>query len=93
MQDELDILQAQQAELLRRYAKLRDENALLRQANEHQRAELLRTHEEFVSLQRDYKHLQTAHALCADSPEAAQAKRRLTQLINLVDEAIKNVAE
>ncbi len=91
--NELQILQEQQAELIRRYAQAKEEVAFLRQANEMQRQELMRTHEELVALQREYKHLQTAHALCAHSPEAVMAKRRLTYLIGLVDKALTNVAE
>ncbi len=91
--NELQILQEQQVELIRRYAKAKEDIAFLRQANEMQRQELMRTHEELVALQREHKNLQTAHALCAHSPEAVMAKRRLTYLIGLVDKAIQNVAE
>ncbi len=85
---ELNILQEQQAELMRRYQKLCEENTILRQANEHQRNELLRTHEELSLLQKQYKQLQAANALIGGDEQREQAKRKLTQMIALVDKAL-----
>ncbi len=85
---ELRILQEQQAELMRRYTQLREENAFLRQANEHQREELLRTHEELVTLQKQYKQLSAANAILGSEEQREQAKRKLTQMIGLVDKAL-----
>ncbi len=85
---ELHILQEQQAELMRRYTALREENKILREANEHQRAELLRTHEELVILQKQCKQLGAANALLGGEEQREQAKRKLTQMIALVDKAL-----
>ncbi len=88
---ELHILQAQQAELMRRYEKLRKENDILREANEHQREELLRTHEELIALQRKYQQLQTVNTILGGEGEREQAKRKLTKMIGLVDKALKKL--
>ncbi len=85
---ELHILQEQQAELMRRYKQLREENTILRQANEYQREELLRTHEELTTLQKQYKQLSAVNALLGGEEQREQAKRKLTQMIALVDKAL-----
>ncbi len=93
MAEELHILEEQQAELIRRYKALRADYARLLQANEMQRQELIRSHEEITRLQQDYKQLQLAHALASDSPKRAVAKRKLTEMIHLIDKALQNVAD
>ncbi len=93
MQDKLSILAEQQAELIRRYKALQAENARLLQANDNQRNELIRAHQELADLQQKYKQLQLAHALTENSPQRAQAKRKITQLIGWLDEAIEAAKE
>lgn len=70
---------------------LKDKIAVLEDANERQRQEMIRTHAELAELQTEYKRLRAAHALLADSPEREQVKRQLTQMIHLVDKAIENL--
>ncbi len=86
-------LQRQIDELLRRYTALKNENKILKEANELQKNELQQVREELAVLKREHKQLQLAHALTEESPQRAQAKRRVTHLIHLVEQAIKNVAE
>ncbi|MBQ8100647.1 MAG: hypothetical protein IJ169_05105 [Paludibacteraceae bacterium] len=77
--------------LLSERETLRQELALLRDANDRQRQELIRTHEELASLQRQYKQLQTAHALAGNEEGREQAKRQLSRLIRMVDTAIEQM--
>jgi hypothetical protein len=75
--------------LLSRYADLQRENRELREANENQRQEMMRTHSELVELQQRYRHLSQAAAMVGSPEERELAKRRLTALIDKVDKAIE----
>lgn len=79
--------------LLEQYAALEKETAVLRQANEAQRNELLRTHAEYETLKQKYRTLQTAHALSTPDADKSQARRQLTRVIDLVDKALAELAE
>ncbi len=91
--DVFHTLQAHIDELMRRYTAVKNENKILKEANELQKNELQQVREELAILKREHKNLQLAHALTEDSPQRAQAKRKVTHLIHLVEQAIKNVAE
>ncbi len=88
--NELNILQQQQAELIRRYRALKEENNRLLKANEAQFSELKQAREELILLQQDYKKIQTANALLGGEEAREQAKRKLTYLIGLIDKALAN---
>lgn len=77
--------------LLKQYAYLEQENARLRQANENQRNEILRTHSELEVRNRQYKTLQTAYAITVSSEDKKQAKQKLTHLIRLVETALEEL--
>lgn len=77
--------------LLKQYAHLEQENACLKQANENQRNEILRTHSEYEELKRQYKTLQTAYAITVSSEDKEQAKQKLTRLIHLVEKALEEL--
>ena len=70
---------------------LQSEVAVLRDANNRQRQEMMNTHAELVNLQQEYNRLRMAHAMVADVPERELVKRQLTRMIHLVDKAIENL--
>ena len=77
--------------LLQQYHALQQQLLALQEENELQRNEILRTHAELVKLKEDYKHLETAHALLAettDNEHRKRAKQRLTNLIAQVDRVL-----
>jgi len=79
--------------LVGKYREAQQRIAVLEDANDHQRDELIRTHAELADLQLKYKQLQTAHALVADSPERLQAKRQISGIIHKVDQALELLKE
>ncbi|MGM9837617.1 MAG: hypothetical protein ACI30A_03915 [Paludibacteraceae bacterium] len=85
----LDTFELSLQELLRRYAALAEENRLLREANDNQRGEILRTHSELLALQTECARLKTANALAGDPETRKKAYERLTQIIKRVDTAIE----
>ena len=93
MQQQFLDFQANVEQLLQQCSELLEQNASLRRTNEEQRNEIMRSHEELEVLKRKYKHLQTAHALSAQTEDKEQAKRRLTILIQMVDKAIDQLSE
>ncbi len=77
--------------LLQQYHALQQQLLALQEENELQRNEILRTHAELVKLKEDYKHLEIAHALLAettDNEHRERAKQRLTNLIAQVDRVL-----
>lgn len=88
--DALESLEKTIETLLTRYASLQQENLLLREENERQRREMMRTHSELVTLQAEYKHLRLAQGLGGESPEQREtARRHLAAIITQVDRAIE----
>lgn len=75
--------------LLMRYDALREENERLREANQSQRAEILRSHAELAELETQYSRLRLASAMTGTSEERDTARRRLTQLIAQIDHVIE----
>lgn len=92
-QDTIQSLEKSVGRLIYEYQQLRQELAILQEANEHQRDELLRTHAELQQLRDENRRLQTAHALVADSPERDKARRQLTSIINKVDKTLELLKE
>ena len=86
----LRTLEANVNTLLVRCETLQKEVTQLKSDNDRQRQEMIRTHEELVALQREYKTLEMAHALVSGE-NREMARRRLTQLIRQVDRAIEIV--
>lgn len=74
--------------LLSRYTDLQRENSELREANENQRQEMMRTHGELVDLQQRYRYLMEANAMLGSPDQREQARRRLTAIIAQIDKAI-----
>ncbi len=86
----LQLLEANIDSLLSERESLRQKVAQLEQDNERQRQEMIRSHEELAKWQRDYKTLETAHAMVSGE-NREMAKRKLTLLIQKVDKAIDMV--
>ena len=86
----LQSLEANIDALLRERESLRQQVAQLNSDIERQRQEMIRSHEELAQLQRDFKHLEAAHAL-SSGENAEAARRRLTRLLQQVDKAIELV--
>lgn len=93
VKEQIAVLEQNVRTLLDRYATLQTDYATLLEANKQQREELMRTHAEFVQLSEDFKNLKLAHALSADTESKEKAKREITKLISLVDEALENLSE
>lgn len=85
---ELDELSASTAELIARYRALQQENRSLRETNEQQRAEIMRTHAELLDIQQKYKQLHIAHAVSASAEDRERAKAQISALIQRVNYAI-----
>lgn len=75
--------------LISRYEKLRAENKMLREANQSQRAEILRSHADLEELEKQYSRLRLASAITGTPDEREAAKRRLTQLIAQIDHVLE----
>lgn len=84
----LQQLEQSVAHLLRNYQEVCRQLQILEEANQRQRDEILRTHTELTELQQQYKKLQTAHALVAESPQRDVARRQLTAIIKKIDTTI-----
>lgn len=89
--DLLALLEKNIDNLLSDNMALQNEVAVLRDANERQRQEMIRTHAELSNLKEEYNRLRMAHALLTESPERETVKRQLTRMIHLVDKAIENL--
>lgn len=81
------------ANLLAKYQEAQARIDELREANGHQRDELIRTHAELVELQKNYRTLQTAHALSTDAPERSQARKQISAIISKVDKTLELLKE
>lgn len=92
-QETIQALETSVGRLIYEHQQLRHELTVLKDANEHQREELLRTHAELKQLRDENRRLQTAHALVADSPERDKARRQLTSIINKVDKTLELLKE
>lgn len=79
--------------LIARYNEALRQIDELREANGHQRDELIRTHAELVELQNRYRTLQTAHALSTDAPERTQARKQISAIISKVDKTLELLKE
>lgn len=93
MQQSFLDFQSNLEKLLQRCNELLQQNAQLRQTNEQQRNEIMRTHSELELLKKQYKDLQTAHALSGETEDKEQARRKLTSIIQMVDKAIDKLSE
>lgn len=89
----LEELSSNVQSLLERYKALQAENAQLRELNEQQRQEMLRSHSELLDLQQRNRHLLEANAMLGSPEERELAKRRITALINQVDKAIETLKQ
>ncbi len=89
----IQALELSVANLLAKYQEAQARIDELREANGHQRDELIRTHAELVELQNRYRTLQTAHALSTDAPERTQARKQISAIISKVDKTLELLKE
>ena len=91
--DSLAQLEHNLLQLLSQYQELQEDMRLLKEENIRQREEILQSHAELQQLKKDYKRLQTAHALIIEQgtneEERVKAKQRLTSLISQIDKALE----
>jgi oligoendopeptidase F len=91
--DSLVLLEQNICQLLAQHQELLEEMRLLKEENVRQREEILQSHAELQQLKKDYKRLQTAHALIIEQgtneEERKKAKQRLTSLISQIDNALE----
>ena len=91
--DSLVLLEQNLHQLLAQYEELLEDMRLLKEENVRQREEILQSHAELQQLKKDYKRLQTAHALIIEQgtneEERKKAKQRLTSLISQIDNALE----
>ena len=91
--DSLVLLEQNLHQLLAQYEELLEDMRLLKEENVRQREEILQSHAELQQLKKDYKRLQTAHALIIEQgtneEERVKAKQRLTSLISQIDKALE----
>jgi len=91
--DQLEQLSENLRVLLMRYDELREENRRLREANQSQREEILRSHQELAELETQYSRLRLASAVTGTPEERDAARRRLTQLISQIDHTIEILSQ
>lgn len=93
-QEEIALLESHVRKLLEQNEQLRQQVELLKQANDSQRGEILRSHAELQKLKDEYQNLQTAHALVSDTALGRErARRQITSLINKIDKTIELLNE
>ena len=83
----LDDLSLNVRALVEQYTALQAENARLKEDNERQRNELIRTHSELLALQQQNRRIATANAMSA-AEGREEATKRINALIAQVDRAI-----
>lgn len=74
--------------LMRAYARLSAENAMLRERLEFQSVELDGMRKQNVELEESYKNLKIAKMVSANELEIGDAQRRLSRLVREVDRCI-----
>lgn len=79
--------------LLERVTTLEQEVDTLRQTNDDQRLEMMRTHGELVTLQEKYRKLQLAHAMLGGEEDRQRAKNQLTNMITQLDRALETLKQ
>ena len=87
--EQLDQLTSNVTTLIARYEQLKAENAMLREANQSQRAEILRSHADLEELEKQYSRLRLASAVVGTPDERDAARKRLTQLIARIDHVLE----
>lgn len=90
--DSLTLLETNLRALLAQYQDLQQQLLVLQAENEQQREEIMRSHAELVNLKADYNHLETAHALLAETiaPEQRdKVRQRINNLIAQIDRALE----
>ena len=75
--------------LLSRYAQQQTDLQTLRETNERQRQEILRTHSELFELKKNYQALLTAHQMVGGQEDRQRAKQQLSRLIEQVSKAME----
>lgn len=85
----LNDLEQNVSQLIERYRQQQQQIADLKKENADQRQEILRSHSELATLQKQYKHLQEANAMLGSAESRDAAKRHLTNLIAQVDNALE----
>lgn len=76
--------------LLERYIALEQENESLRAEVERQRQEIMRTHTEYVQLEKQYRQENVAAAIAgSDESKRQQAKQQLSSMIAKIDRALE----
>lgn len=90
----LNELEQNVQDLIVHYNALQQEISALREENERQRQELLRSHSEIVELQHKYRRLSAAHGLIdPNSEQRTYAKQRLNAIVKQIDKAIEVLKE
>lgn len=79
--------------LLCRMRDLAEENRKLKNSNEEQRKEIIRSHGEINDLRNKMICMQTAHAMTGSAEQRLKAKEKLTRMIVQVDRAIASLKE
>lgn len=90
--DSLTLLETNLRALLAEYHDLQEQLLALQAENEQQREEIMRSHAELVNLKADYNHLETAHALLAETIDPEQrdkVRQRINNLIAQIDRALE----
>jgi phage shock protein A len=90
--DSLNLLESNLRALLAEYQALQQQLLALQTENEQQRDEIMRSHAELVKLKADYNHLETAHALLAETIDPEQrdkVRQRINNLIAQIDRALE----
>lgn len=79
--------------LLARYEALEAEVVSLREQNEQQRQEIIRSHGEITALQRQHRQLQAAFSMAGNPEEKEKARQQINYLVYLVDKALETLKQ
>jgi len=82
LEQNVDLLLTRVREQQERIVELEGQNASLRE-------EILRSHSELADLQRQFRHLQDAHAMMGSEVTRTQARNHINYLITQIDQALE----
>lgn len=91
--DSLVLLETNLHQLLNEYQQLQEQLRMLKEENLRKQADLEQAYADLHLLRQDYKRLEAAHAMVANSElndaERIEAKKRLTSIISQIDRALE----
>jgi len=86
--EELTVLNKKIDELLEKYSRLKETNIELKVENEHLKRGLIEKDEKLNDLESRYERLKISGALMGESGNAAEAKKKINELVREIDRCV-----